>query len=308
MRHGLTLGELGRWFIQTLELDVEYRVIEMQDWQPDAAPGFGWPLGERTWINPSPNAPNLWMARAYAGTVMIEGTTLSEGRGTTRPLEVFGAPDIDARAARQGNVVACSALARWLPAARVLVRAYISQTCGKALPRRADTHRRSRLRSPNVPAVACPGARLQGDSTAVSGLPAVARFRLRIRARQARDRRHQRRPVVARMGRRFHQRHRRIWIRWQHGMNWPGRASVNNRCATEACRRDHWPVQNFSLLCSLPSRRRSRWQSPPVPDLAPRDRPEHLEPAIRARDPHREIARGSALRRATHPPGEARPA
>ena len=60
--------------------------------------GIGWPLGERAWINPSPNAPNLWMARAYAGTVMLEGTTLSEGRGTTRPLEVFGAPDIDARA------------------------------------------------------------------------------------------------------------------------------------------------------------------------------------------------------------------
>src|SRR6478609_676578 len=96
MRHGLTLGELGLWFVKTLKLDVEYRVVEMQDWQPEAAPGFGWPLGERTWINPSPNAPNLWMARAYAGTVMLEGTTLSEGRGTTRPLELFGAPDIDA--------------------------------------------------------------------------------------------------------------------------------------------------------------------------------------------------------------------
>ena len=98
MRHGLTMGELGHWFIATLKLDVDYRVIEMAGWQPDTAPGCGWPLGERTWINPSPNAPNLWMARAYAGTVMLEGTTLSEGRGTTRPLEIFGAPDIDARA------------------------------------------------------------------------------------------------------------------------------------------------------------------------------------------------------------------
>src|SRR5579859_2367115 len=98
MRHGLTLGELGYWFIKTLKLDVEYRVIEMQGWQPDAAPGFGWPLGERIWINPSPNAANLWMARDYAGTVMVEGTTLSEGRGTTRALELFGAPDIDAGA------------------------------------------------------------------------------------------------------------------------------------------------------------------------------------------------------------------
>jgi len=98
MRHGLTLGEMGHWFIAELSLDVEYRLIEMRGWQPEAGPGFGWPLGQRPWINPSPNAPNLWMARTYAGTVMLEGTTLSEGRGTTRPLEVFGAPDIDARA------------------------------------------------------------------------------------------------------------------------------------------------------------------------------------------------------------------
>ena len=98
MRHGLTMGELGQWFIATLKLNVDYKVVTMQGWQPDTAPGYGWPLGERTWINPSPNAPNLWMARAYAGTVMLEGATLSEGRGTTRPLELFGAPDIDARA------------------------------------------------------------------------------------------------------------------------------------------------------------------------------------------------------------------
>ena len=98
MRHGLTLGELAHWFVRTLRLSVDYKVVEMHGWQPNAAPGYGWPLGERAWINPSPNAPNLWMARAYPGTVMVEGTTLSEGRGTTRPLELFGAPDIDARA------------------------------------------------------------------------------------------------------------------------------------------------------------------------------------------------------------------
>lgn len=97
MRHGLTLGEMGHWFIRHYGLDVDYRVVEMQGWQPEAAPGFGWPT-DRLWVNPSPNAPNVNMARAYAGTVMLEGTTLSEGRGTTRPLELFGAPDIDARA------------------------------------------------------------------------------------------------------------------------------------------------------------------------------------------------------------------
>jgi uncharacterized protein YbbC (DUF1343 family) len=98
MRHGLTLGELAHWFVGSLRLDVECKVIEMEGWQPAAAPGHGWPLGERAWVNPSPNASGPGMARCYAGTVMLEGTTLSEGRGTTHPLEQFGAPGIDARA------------------------------------------------------------------------------------------------------------------------------------------------------------------------------------------------------------------
>ena len=98
MRHGLTMGEMGQWFIRHFNLDVNYRVITMHHWLPEAAPGFGWPES-RIWINPSPNAASLNMARAYAGTVMLEGTNLSEGRGTTRPLEVlFGAPDLDAKA------------------------------------------------------------------------------------------------------------------------------------------------------------------------------------------------------------------
>jgi uncharacterized protein YbbC (DUF1343 family) len=96
MRHGMTLGEIGRWFIDHYKIDVDYRVIEMAGYEPDAAPGHGWPA-DRIWINPSPNAPNINMARAYAGTVLLEGATLSEGRGTTRPLEIFGAPDINVR-------------------------------------------------------------------------------------------------------------------------------------------------------------------------------------------------------------------
>jgi uncharacterized protein YbbC (DUF1343 family) len=98
MRHGLTMGEMGAWFVRTFGLDVDYRVVEMHDWLPEAGSGYGWPES-RIWINPSPNAANINMARAYAGTVMLEGTMLSEGRGTTRPLEVlFGAPDLDALA------------------------------------------------------------------------------------------------------------------------------------------------------------------------------------------------------------------
>jgi uncharacterized protein YbbC (DUF1343 family) len=97
MRHGLTMGELANWFVATLGLKVDCRVIEMQGWKPDAAPGHGWP-DERAWINPSPNVPMLESARCYPGAVMVEGTTLSEGRGTTRPFELFGAPDVDAQA------------------------------------------------------------------------------------------------------------------------------------------------------------------------------------------------------------------
>ena len=83
----------------TLRLDVDYEVIADARLAPRRArPATAGRTGERTWVNPSPNAPNLSMARCYAGTVMLEGTTLSEGRGTTRPLELFGAPDIDARA------------------------------------------------------------------------------------------------------------------------------------------------------------------------------------------------------------------
>ena len=116
MRHGLTLGEIAKWFVSSLKLDVDCEVVKMAGWSPAAAPGYGWPLGERAWINPSPNAANLWMARCYAGTVMLEGTTLSEGRGTTRPLELFGAPDLEPRAL----LAKMEALApRWLRGCRL---------------------------------------------------------------------------------------------------------------------------------------------------------------------------------------------
>ena len=98
MRHGLTMGELALWFVAMFRLKVDCRVVGMQGWDPDAAPGYGWPEGERAWINPSPNVPMLESARCYPGTVMVEGTTLSEGRGTTRPFELIGAPDVDASA------------------------------------------------------------------------------------------------------------------------------------------------------------------------------------------------------------------
>ena len=95
MRHGLTLGELARWFVAQRGLDLDLQLVPMEGYLPDEAPGYGWPLAELAWINPSPNASSLNMARCFPGTVLCEGTTLSEGRGTTVALELVGAPDLD---------------------------------------------------------------------------------------------------------------------------------------------------------------------------------------------------------------------
>ncbi len=95
MRHGMSLGEFALWYVTFKKLDIDLKVIPMTGYDPSAAPGYGWPLHDLPWINPSPNASSLNMARCFPGTVLFEGTTLSEGRGTTTPLEVVGAPDID---------------------------------------------------------------------------------------------------------------------------------------------------------------------------------------------------------------------
>ena len=176
MRHGLTLGEMGRWFVDHFGLDVDYRVIAMDGWQGDAAPGFGWPT-DRIWINPSPNAASLNMARAYAGTVMIEGATVSEGRGTTRPLEVlFGAPDVAARDVLAENAAVCATMDDRLRLARMLVRTDVSQTRASGVFGADDPCRGAVLRPPRVPAMAAAGTGVQGHPDAVSRLPAVARF------------------------------------------------------------------------------------------------------------------------------------
>ncbi len=95
MRHGLTMGEIAKWWVKERSLNVDLRVIPMEGYHPEAAPGYGWPVFELAWVNPSPNASSLNMARCFPGMVLFEGTTLSEGRGTTNPLELAGAPDVD---------------------------------------------------------------------------------------------------------------------------------------------------------------------------------------------------------------------
>ena len=90
MRHGLTVGELALYYRDFFKLDFDLEIVKMRGYKA----AQGWP-SERVWVNPSPNAANLNMARSYPGTVLLEGTELSEGRGTTRPLELWGAPNLD---------------------------------------------------------------------------------------------------------------------------------------------------------------------------------------------------------------------
>jgi hypothetical protein len=181
MRHGLTLGELGHWFVTRWSSTSTIRSSPCRAGSPTPRPATAGRSKQRSWINPSPNAPNLSMARCYAGTVMLEGTTLSEGRGTTRPLELFGAPDIDAAALLKG----CRRwrrLAAGLPAARLLVRADLPQARRQALRRRADPRRRPpHYDHAGLPPLAPAGAGLQGHPPPAARLPAVARFPLRIR-------------------------------------------------------------------------------------------------------------------------------
>ncbi len=91
MRHGLTLGELARLLVAQVGIDVELTVVPLRGWsRSDLFAATGLP-----WVLPSPNMPTPTTALVYPGMCLLEGTTLSEGRGTTRPFELLGAPGID---------------------------------------------------------------------------------------------------------------------------------------------------------------------------------------------------------------------
>src|SRR5688500_11253713 len=103
MRHGMTIGELARLFNESFGLGASLEVARMERWQRHMyADETGLP-----WVMPSPNMPTLEAAVVYPGTVLFEGTLLSEGRGTTRPFELVGAPWIGAEGfARDMNALA----------------------------------------------------------------------------------------------------------------------------------------------------------------------------------------------------------
>jgi uncharacterized protein YbbC (DUF1343 family) len=88
VRHGMTIGEVGRYLRDTFNPGLDYRVISMQGWKRR----MWFDEAELPWVLPSPNMPTLDTALVYPGMCLLEGTNISEGRGTTRPFEIFGAP------------------------------------------------------------------------------------------------------------------------------------------------------------------------------------------------------------------------
>ncbi len=127
MRHGCTIGELARLFNEHFAIGAPLEVITMEGWQRDAyADATGLP-----WVMPSPNMPTLDSAVVYPGTVLFEGVLVSEGRGTTRPFELVGAPWIDAeRFADAMNALALPG-AHFRPAVfEPTFQKYAKQPCG----------------------------------------------------------------------------------------------------------------------------------------------------------------------------------
>lgn len=96
MRHGLTIGELARHCNEALGIGCELHVVPVENWQRSML----WSDTGRSWVPPSPNLPRIEGALVYPGQVLLEGTNVSEGRGTTTPFEQFGAPWLDARGLR----------------------------------------------------------------------------------------------------------------------------------------------------------------------------------------------------------------
>jgi uncharacterized protein YbbC (DUF1343 family) len=94
IRHGMTLGELARFFQAERRLDLDLQVIPCAGWTR----AMHWPDTHLPWVMPSPNMPAYETALVYPGGCLIEGTNLSEGRGTTRPFELWGASWLDTRA------------------------------------------------------------------------------------------------------------------------------------------------------------------------------------------------------------------
>jgi len=93
MRHGMTMGELAMFINEEYGVGADLQVVKLEGWRREEwMEQTGLP-----WVMPSPNMPTVETAAVYPGMVLVEGTNLSEGRGTTRPFEIVGAPFLDGR-------------------------------------------------------------------------------------------------------------------------------------------------------------------------------------------------------------------
>jgi uncharacterized protein YbbC (DUF1343 family) len=127
MRHGMTIGELARLFNEHFAIGASLEVVKMEGWRREMfADDTGLP-----WVMPSPNMPTLDTAIVYPGTVLFEGTLLSEGRGTTRPFELVGAPGIEAeRFAQQLNATGLPGVFFRPAVFEPTFQKHAKQTCG----------------------------------------------------------------------------------------------------------------------------------------------------------------------------------
>ena len=137
MRHGMTIGELARLFNEHFGIGAKLEVVAMEGWSREQFyDETGLP-----WVLPSPNIPTLESAIVYPGTVLFEGTNVSEGRGTTRPFELIAAPWVEPESVR---VIAERPRPSWRPLSTRALRTDVSQAREDAVRRVPDSHHRSR--------------------------------------------------------------------------------------------------------------------------------------------------------------------
>ncbi|MFD1735444.1 exo-beta-N-acetylmuramidase NamZ domain-containing protein [Bacillus salitolerans] len=125
-RHGMTVGELALFFKHEMGINCEVIVVEMEDWSRD----MYYDQTGLYWVPPSPNTTGMDMCILYPGTCLVEGTNLSEGRGTTKPFEYIGAPFIDGyKLARRLNTVTINGVIARPTSFKPVYQKYKDQVC-----------------------------------------------------------------------------------------------------------------------------------------------------------------------------------
>ena len=272
VRHGMTAGELALMFRDELDLDVDLRVVRMRGWR--RAMHFedtGLP-----WVLPSPNMPTPDTAFVYPGGCLVEGTNLSEGRGTTRPFELVGAPWLD------GPALARSLEKEGLDGVGFrpgVLHPDLPEARRSPLPRRAGPRERSRSlrRVPHLRAPAPPRTPAEPPTLR------LARAALRVRVRQAADR-HPLSETTASAGRWTRGSRRSASPAAGRSSSRPSSAAGSATCSTESqATEEAWRASTRRGAAGAAGRRRATtWQ--PDPHSGPADGDDHRDQDERAAD------------------------